>query len=417
MEFKQIKNATLEGTVSIPPSKSVTHRLLMINALSQKSATLVHPLVSEDTMITAEGLRKLGYQIELNEKKATFSGRISPSDEVVSINVNNSGTSARFLTATAAISRINCLIDGSERMRQRPMKPLLETLISLGANIEHTNGHLPLSIKKSEMTGGTVEIDASKSSQFVSALALISPLLPELVTIRHYNKIASKPYLDLTISLMQKAGIKMQIKEEEITITGNQSYKPINTKVEGDFSSAGYFLVGAAITGGRVKCKNMNPDSVQGDRVILDILKNCGAKITTHQDYIELQGGGELTGLNMDMQDYPDLVPTVAVLCLFAREKSCLRNVLILRFKESDRIRAIIENIHRLGGHATLNGADLMIKPGNLKGAELETYFDHRIAMSFAIVGLRIPGIKIINPSCVHKSYPDFWTHLEQLSK
>jgi 3-phosphoshikimate 1-carboxyvinyltransferase len=241
--------------------------------------------------------------------------------------------------------------------------------------------------------------------------------LPELVTIRHYNKIASKPYLDLTISLMQKAGIKMQIKEEEITITGNQSYKPINTKVEGDFSSAGYFLVGAAITGGRVKCKNMNPDSVQGDRVILDILKNCGAKITTHQDYIELQGGGELTGLNMDMQDYPDLVPTVAVLCLFAREKSCLRNVLILRFKESDRIRAIIENIHRLGGHATLNGADLMIKPGNLKGAELETYFDHRIAMSFAIVGLRIPGIKIINPSCVHKSYPDFWTHLEQLSK
>jgi 3-phosphoshikimate 1-carboxyvinyltransferase len=297
------------------------------------------------------------------------------------------------------------------------MKPLLDALISLGASIDHSDGHLPLTLKKTNLHGGSVEIDASKSSQFVSALALISPLLPEAVTIRHHGKIASKPYLDLTLSLMQHAGIKMKINPEEISFSGNQFYQPMNTKVEGDFSSAGYFLVGAAITGGKVKCKNINPDSVQGDKVILDILKNCGAKLTAHSDYIELQAANELSGLDMDMQNYPDLVPTIAVMCLFAQGKSCLRNILILRFKESDRIRAIIENIHRLGGHATLNGPDLIIKPGKLKGAELETYSDHRIAMSFAIAGLRIPGIKIINPSCVHKSYPDFWTHLEQLSK
>jgi 3-phosphoshikimate 1-carboxyvinyltransferase len=417
MEAIQIKNAALMGTISVPPSKSVTHRLLIINALSKKSATLKYPLVSEDTVITASGLTQLGYQIKMNKANAIFDGWNVNTEEQVAINVKNSGTSARLLAAVASISGVNCVIDGSERMRQRPMKPLIEALLSLGASIEHHNGRLPISLQQSNLRGGMVEIDASKSSQFVSAIALIAPLLPKTVTIRHHGKVASRPYLDLTLSLMQIAGIDLENNPKEIIIPGDQTYTPINTRVEGDFSSAGYFLVGATITGGKVKCKNINADSVQGDKIILEILKNSGARIAVRKDYIEVRGGPELGSIDFDMQNYPDLVPTVAALSLFARGKSRLRNVLILRFKESDRIRAIIENIGRLGGNAFLNGPDLIIKPGKLNGALLETYSDHRIAMSFALVGLKVPGVKILNPDCVHKSYPNFWSDLENLSK
>jgi 3-phosphoshikimate 1-carboxyvinyltransferase len=417
METKPIKKAVLKGTISIPPSKSVTHRLLIINALSNKTATLIRPLVSEDTVITAKGLQTLGYQIKLNKNNAIFNRWNKKTGEKVFIDVKNSGTSARLLTAVASISGVNCVIDGSERMRQRPMKPIIEALTSLGASLNHNQGYLPISLQHSHLRGGIVEIDATKSSQFVSAIALIAPLLPETVTIRHRGKIASKPYLDLTLSLMQIAGIEIRNNPEEIVIPGVQTYTPVNTKVEGDFSSAGYFLVGAAITGGKVRCKNINADSVQGDKIILEILKNSGARITVWEDNIEVRGGSELNSIDFDMQNYPDLVPTVAVLSLFARGKSHLRNVLILRFKESDRIRAIIENIGRLGGNAFLNGPDLIIKSGRLKGALLDTYSDHRIAMSFALAGLKIPGVKIFNPECVHKSYPNFWIDLKKLSK
>jgi 3-phosphoshikimate 1-carboxyvinyltransferase len=417
METKPIKNAVLTGTISVPPSKSVTHRLLIINALSQKTATLKHPLVSEDTVITVKGLQKLGYQIRLNKNNAIFKGWNKNTGENVFIDVKNSGTSARLLTAVASISGVNCVIDGSERMRQRPMKPLIEALTSLGASLNHNNGYLPISLQQANLSGGMVEIDATKSSQFVSAIVLIAPLVPETVTIRHHGKVASKPYLDLSLSLMQNSGIVLKNNPEEIVIPGDQTYTPINTRVEGDFSSAGYFLVGAAITGGKVKCKNINAASVQGDKIILEILKNSGARITVREDTIEVQADSELDSIDFDMQNYPDLVPTVAILSLFTRGKSRLRNVLILRFKESDRIRSIIENIGRLGGNAFLNGPDLIIKSGKLKGASLETYSDHRIAMSFALVGLKVPGVKILNPACVHKSYPNFWSDLEKLSK
>jgi 3-phosphoshikimate 1-carboxyvinyltransferase len=414
----KIPTGSLNGSIEAPPSKSITHRLFIMGALSGKECVIQNPLFCEDTEITLKGLRQLGFEFEISARSVHFGGRRNDVEKNsrIEISVSNSGTSARFLTAVAALLPVECVIDGSPRMRNRPMMPLIKTLRQLGAEIEHHERYLPLRISGGNLSGGEVEIDSTLSSQFLSALLLIAPYFLQDTYIYFGNSIASKPYSDMTITLMKKFGINVEENEDHYQIKGCQFFGLDKAKVEGDFSNAAIFMIGTVIGGGRVEIKNLSSDSIQGDKVILEMLQAVGTQIQIHPDQIDVSGG-EIVPIEWDMQNYPDLIPTIAVMALFSKGNSRLRNVANLRLKESDRLMAIIGNVQRLGGRAHLEENDLIIEPCRLKGALLSSHNDHRIAMSFAMAGIRIPCIQISDPGCVKKSYPNFWNDFHHLLK
>jgi len=414
-DFREIKPGTLRGSVSVPPSKSISHRMLILGAISEKKCVVKHLLLSDDVKITLNALRKLGYVIELKGDTAYFNGERKIVSKPISINFGDSGTSARLLTALAAGLPGDYILDASSRMRKRPMAPLINALKDLKVSIKSTNGYLPIQLKGEILQGGEVHVDVTQSSQYMSALMLVAPLTERGLKIFPSREIASKSYADLTIAMLEQNGIRVEKNDSYIYIAGNQ--RPILTMstVEGDFSSAAYFAVGAAISGGKVYIENINRNSWQGDRIILDVLKKAGANVHWDKKGASVLAG-TLHGIEMDMSSVPDLVPTVAVLALFAEGKSGFGNVGHLRIKESDRLSAIINNISNLGGSAVVDGFDLIIKPKVLKGTRIQTYNDHRIAMSFALAGLCVPNTRIENPNCVTKSFPNFWFELDRLT-
>jgi len=293
-------------------------------------------------------------------------------------------------------------------MLERPMMPLIEALTQLGVHIRHEAGYLPIQIQGGLIKGGEVKVDTSLSSQFLSALMMLAPFTQEGLHISTSGTSVSQSYVQLTHSILEKTGIQIEGEQESITIRGQQKFKIDRVEVEGDYSSASYFAVGAAITSGSVNIDNLNPQSVQGDRIILDILSEAGAKITWKNRQLQVEAG-KLNGVDKNMNSQPDLVPTLAIMALFGKGKSRLREIQQLRFKETDRLEALIKNIRLLGGNITLERDDLIIDPVPLHGASIPTFNDHRIAMSFALAGLCVPGIKIENPGCVDKSFPEFW--------
>lgn len=435
MTKRRIKPASVQGSLAVPTSKSLTHRALIIAAFSAHhsgtSAAVWNPLRSDDTTLTLQALRAMGYPITVVEKaghieKVEFTGnRIQPA-QPVRIDIHHSGTSARLLTAVAAIQTSTdqnyIEIDGSERMRQRPMKELITPLEALGCSLSHNHGFLPIRITRPIDHSNaqlTVRLDVSKSSQFLSALLLIAPLLVYDLRIEITSDIASKSYSDMTIALMAKAGVHVEEFHQNGIVTayaikGNQHYQLSEYSVEGDYSSASYPLAAATITGGTITIANLTQDSPQGDRAIVPILERFGAMISWDASGITLRGSETLHGVEWDMNSCPDIVPTVAVVAMFAKERSVFRNIAHLRYKESDRIQAVIENIERLGGKAFVEGNALVIEPvKTLHGASIPTFDDHRMAMSFALAGLKIDGVEIENPECVAKSYPDFWRDFE----
>ncbi len=410
----EIKTGVLSGKTNAPPSKSITHRLLIIAALSGQRWHIKNPLFSDDTRITLDALNQMGFSMNSIPNEFVLDGTHKNIESPSVIFFGNSGTSARLLTAVAASISGEFHLDGTERMRQRPMFPLINALQQLGAEIEHQNGYLPMDVSGGNLKGGEVIIDASQSSQFISALLLIAPYLKQDLTILPEGTIASSGYVDLTFSLMRKNGIEVKKDGEKIVLPGNQNYVMRDDKVEGDYSSASYFLAGAALTGGSVTVSNLEQSSHQSDQIILEILSEAGARVVRESDKVIVKGG-KIKGIDMDMQSCPDIVPTVAVMALFATGDTRMRNVRHLQFKESDRLKAIQENISRLGGESEIEGNDLIIKPRPLKGATLPTYDDHRIAMSFALAGLRVKGVSIENPKCVEKSFPEFWREFYQM--
>ncbi len=414
-DFREITAGTLKGSISVPSSKSISHRMLILGAISEKKCVVKHLLLSDDVKITLNALRKLGYVIELIGDTACFYGERKIISEPLSINFGDSGTSTRFLTALAAGLPGEYILDGSSRMRERPMAPLINALKDLEVSIKSTNGYLPIRLKGEILQGGEVHVDVSQSSQYMSALMLVAPLTERGLKIFPSVEIASKSYADLTIAMLEQNGIRMERSDSYVYIAGNQRPTLTKTTVEGDFSSAAYFAVGAAISGGKVYIENINRTSWQGDRIVLDVLKEAGANVRWDKKGAYVSAG-TLRGIEMDMSSVPDLVPTIAVMALFAERKSKLRNVEHLRIKESDRLSAIIDNIANLGGSAIVEGADLIIKPKALKGALIQTYNDHRIAMSFALAGLCVPNTRIENPNCVTKSFPSFWFELDRLT-
>jgi len=414
MTSKSIDTGRVSGSINVPASKSLTHRYFIQSALSCKPTIVRLPLQSEDTKITLNALRSMGYEFEDYGESVAFTGNKLPVDNC-SFWVENSGTSARLLSGVMSLQPFVCKMDGSERMRQRPMRTLIDALTALGATVGHNDGYLPLEISGGQLRGGELHVDATKSSQFLSSLLLIAPYLTSDLILKYGETVASESYLLMTVELMRRAGVEVELIQGGFRVPAGQNYSLTDLTVEGDFSSAAYFLTAAALTGGRVTIENVTPNSLQGDSVIVEVLEKAGADVQWGEKGITVKGRDRILPVDVDVQSVPDLAPTIAVLALFADGPSTLRHVEHLKYKECDRLAGVIENIQRLGGKAYTNGDSLIIEPAPLQGTLLASWNDHRMSMCFSLVGLRVPNVVIENRECVVKSYPNYWQDLESL--
>jgi 3-phosphoshikimate 1-carboxyvinyltransferase len=405
------------AVLTVPGSKSYTHRALIVSALADGESLLKNTLSSEDTDYTLRGLEALGVTFRLKEDglhSFGLGGRLKAKERLF---VGNSGTSMRFLCALAALGNGRTVLDGSERMRCRPIGGLLEGLGALGvrAYSEGGKGYPPVTVESHGLKGGSARIRGEESSQFLSALLMISPYSEQDVTLEVTGLLSSRPYVDMTVSVMSAFSVEVQRKEySSFFVKAGQRYLPRTYSIEGDASNASYFFSAAAVTGGGVRVENFPPASLQGDSAFLSILEKMGCEVTRSDGWAQVRGG-ELRGIEINMKAMPDLVPTLAVTAAFARGKTVIRDIGHLRFKESDRIAALVAELSKLGVRVEEGRDWITVEGGKMHGAEIETYNDHRIAMSFSIAGLAVPGVGIKEERCVDKSFPAFWETLKKL--
>lgn len=399
-----------DASIRLPGSKSYTHRALILSALADGESLLINALRSKDTEYTLQALKKFGVRFFGEEDRLHvigIGGRLRSGER--KIFVGNSGTSMRFLTALAGLQKGRTFIDGDERMRRRPIADLLEGLERLGVKTHSRNGFPPVVIESQGLTGGRVNIRGEESSQSLSALLMVAPYAHRDVWIELAGHLVSKPYVDITQEVMSSFGVEIENHGyRNFSVRAGQRYSPQAYLIEGDASNASYFFSAAAVTRGRIRVENFPSTSVQGDARFLDILENMGCEVIRGNGWAEVNGR-ELNGIEIDMNEMPDLVPTLAVTSSFARGKTVIKNIGHLRLKESDRIRALSRELTKMGIPVEEGETWLEVEGGKGHGVEIETYNDHRIAMSFAVAGLAVPGIKIKNPQCVGKSFPDFW--------
>ena len=414
---RPLKNP-VNTSVIVPGSKSYTHRMFIAAALADGRSIIENALDSEDTRLTARALVLFGVPIREEGAKLYIDGcggRLEPvSDE---IDLKNSGTSMRLLTAVAALGQTVYTLSGSKRMHERPIQDLLDSLIQVGvdARSKYNNNCPPVEICGPPAQGGAVDINATISSQFLSALMLIAPYVPGGLDIEVKQGLVSKPYVDITADVMQRFGVILSRNGyDRFSISGEQKYLAGRHIVDPDASQASYFWAAAALTGSRIHLTGFSKESVQGDLDLLDLMEMMGCAVEKESTGIAVIGG-ELKAINADMADMPDVVPTIAIVAAFADGTSRFSNVGHLAVKESNRLEAVLNGLNRMNISARLEGHDLVIPGGNPTSARIETYDDHRMAMSFAVAGLRIPGMLIQNPACVEKSFPRFWDVFETL--
>lgn len=410
----------LSAVVSVPGSKSITNRALLLAAMAQGASRIESALFSDDTHFMIAALKALGFRVETDEPAGCIavyghSGTIPVSG--AELFVGNAGTAMRFLLGFLTLARGHFRLDGSERMRERPIGELLAALEALGvrARSERNNGRPPVVIEPpASFEGGAASIDASVSSQFVSALLMPAPLWKKGLRLKVTGAVAA-PFIEMTRALMKLWGVSSAVEDDAIVIPGGQKYQARTFVVEPDASSASYFAAAAALCGGTVRIARLTRDSVQGDIGFLEVLKKMGAQVEWRADGVEVRCDGQLRGVDVDMSAMPDMVATLAAIAPFASSATTIRNVGFIRHHESDRLKAIATELGRLGAKVRETEDGLTIEPSKLRAAEIETYDDHRIAMSFAIVGLKVGGVRIKNPGCVSKTFPDFFERLRSL--
>ncbi|MFZ5449724.1 MAG: 3-phosphoshikimate 1-carboxyvinyltransferase [Thermodesulfobacteriota bacterium] len=415
---KEIKpNGPIETTLTLPGSKSYTHRALMAAALAAGESVLTNALKAEDTELTAQALVQLGAGIDWQGstiRVAGQSGRWRPVAEPIYL--GNSGTSMRFLTALAALGEGEYLLTGTPRLCQRPLGELLAALGQIGVQAlsENGDGCPPVRVTGG-LSGGKAQLSGAVSSQYLSALLFIGPLAPRGLSIEVTGELVSRPYVDLTLEVLGDFGISYYREGHQLfQLPGGQCYLPQEYQIEADASSASYFWAAAALTGGQVTITNLSLESSQGDAAFPRVLKRMGCAVESTPAGLTVQGG-PLHGVEVDMGTMPDLVPTLAVLAAFARGETVITGVAHLRHKESDRLAAVAAELNKMGIEANETEDGLIIRGGKPLGAVIETYNDHRIAMSFAVAGLKAAGTRITDPDCVAKSFPDFWEFFERL--
>ena len=406
------------ATVECPASKSYTNRALLIAALAKGVSTLSNPLFSDDTKYMRLALEQFG--ISVKQENCAFivsgtGGHIQcPRNE---ISIGLAGTTMRFLTTFAALSPGTTQLTGEKRMLERPISDLLKALNQIGVNARSlkNNGCPPLEISGGGIPGGEISLAGNNSSQYLTSILLSAPYFKNETTINIIGELTSKPYADITLDIMKTFGVDVECTDHSrFYIPADQTYHAMDYAIEADWSSASYFLAAAAITQGEVTLIGLNSKSVQGDAGFLNVLEKMGCTIERSSEKIFIKGN-PLRGIDINMNSMPDVVQTLAVTALFAEGKTCISGIGNLRIKETDRIGALEQELSRLGAHVESGEDFLKIRPGAYIPADIETYDDHRMAMSFALAGLKVPGIRIKNPSCVEKSFPDFFKQLEEI--
>jgi 3-phosphoshikimate 1-carboxyvinyltransferase len=407
----------VNATLTLPGSKSYTHRALMAAALATGESVLTNALTAEDTELTARALAQLGARIDWQGATIRVTGRGGHWLPVLEpIYLGNSGTSMRFLTALVTLGEGDYLLTGTERLCQRPLGELLTALRQIGVTAvsEKRDGCPPVSVTGG-LIGGRAQLSGAISSQYLSALLFIGPLAPQGLKIDVTGELVSKPYVDLTLEVLGNFGISYyQEGHRFFQLPGGQCYLPKEYEIEADASSASYFWAAAALTGGKVTITNLSLESSQGDAAFPAVLERLGCTVSETPQGLTVEGG-PLRGITVDMATMPDLVPTLAVLASFAQGATVITGVAHLRHKESDRLAAVAAELTKLGIAAQETQDGLVIQGGKPRGAVIETYNDHRIAMSFAVAGLKAPSTMIMDPDCVAKSFPDFWEFFERL--
>lgn len=413
--------------MDIPGSKSHTNRALICAALGDGRSQLGRVLFADDTEAMLGALGALGVQLSIDTERATVSvnGGLNPvGDRPIEVDARQSGTTSRFLLPLLAATPGRFVLDGHPQMRARPFGPQLDALRSLGATID--GDRLPMHITGAELRGGTVSVPSSMSSQFLSGLLLGAPCHRSTTTFQVDGTLVSRPYIDLTVTTMATFGVDVAVEEHpaadgetdppglRLTVAPGR-YRAADLQLEPDASAASYFFAAAAITGGRVRVDGLGRDTVQGDLGFVDLLARMGADVTVGADYTEVRGSGTLTGITADMADVSDTAQTLAVVAAFADSPTEITGIGFIRHKETDRIAAVVTEMNRLGIDASATGDGWVIRPGTPVPAIVDTYDDHRMAMSFALFGLRHPGIEIDNPGCVSKTFPHFFDVLDRL--
>ncbi|MEX3021864.1 3-phosphoshikimate 1-carboxyvinyltransferase [Kluyvera sp. STS39-E] len=415
--------ARVDGTINLPGSKSVSNRALLLAALARGTTVLTNLLDSDDIRHMLNALKALGIRYTLSDDRTRCEviGHAGPlhSADSLELFLGNAGTAMRPLAAALCLGSNNIVLTGEPRMKERPIGHLVDSLRQGGAEIEYLEqeNYPPLRLKGG-FKGGRVEVDGSVSSQFLTALLMAAPLAPQDTTIAIKGELVSKPYIDITLNLMKTFGVEVDNQNyQHFVVRGNQQYvSPGQYLVEGDASSASYFLAAGAIKGGTVKVTGIGRHSVQGDIRFADVLEKMGATITWGDDFIACTRG-ELNAIDMDMNHIPDAAMTIATAALFAKGTTTLRNIYNWRVKETDRLFAMATELRKVG--ATVEEGEDYIRvtpPTTLNFAEIGTYNDHRMAMCFSLVALSDTPVTILDPKCTAKTFPDYFEQLAQIS-
>jgi 3-phosphoshikimate 1-carboxyvinyltransferase len=400
------------------PSKSATHRALVAAALARGRSVVTRPLDADDTRRTIEGLSALGIGTRTAPGAWAVEGCGGAPPGGGRLQLGHSGTSLRLLLAVAALGARPSELDGSPRLRERPLAELVDALRELGASVEARDGRLPVVAGGRELHGGALRVDARRSSQFASALLLLGPHLDGGLELTLKPPAVSLPYVEMTARTMIAFGARLERRGELGFRVEPGGYEGRDLEIEGDHSSASYFLAAPAVAGGRVRVAGLDPHSAQPDRAIADVLRRVGCTVRTDGEGVEVEGGSRLDGFEADLTASPDLGPTLAVLALFAEGPSVLRGAAHLRHKESNRLELLAHDLRLLGRPARALDDRLEVgpmPPAGLSGCEIVTAGDHRMAMAFAIAGLALDGVTVDDTGCVAKSNPAFWDQLRAL--
>ncbi|HFN3650850.1 3-phosphoshikimate 1-carboxyvinyltransferase [Enterobacter hormaechei] len=415
--------ARVDGTINLPGSKSVSNRALLLAALANGTTVLSNLLDSDDVRHMLNALKALGVQYALSDDRTrcevTGNGGALHSAEALELFLGNAGTAMRPLAAALCLGSNDIVLTGEPRMKERPIGHLVDALHQGGAQIDYLEqeNYPPLRLRGG-FTGGNVEVDGSVSSQFLTALLMTAPLAPNDTVISIKGDLVSKPYIDITLHLMKTFGVEVENQSyQRFVVRGGQQYQsPGHYLVEGDASSASYFLAAGAIKGGTVKVTGIGRNSVQGDIRFADVLEKMGAVVTWGDDFISCTHG-ELNAIDMDMNHIPDAAMTIATAALFAKGTTTLRNIYNWRVKETDRLFAMATELRKVGA-VVEEGEDYIrvTPPAKLQFAEIGTYNDHRMAMCFSLVALSDTPVTILDPKCTAKTFPDYFEQLARIS-
>lgn len=415
--------ARVDGAINLPGSKSVSNRALLLAALACGKTVLTNLLDSDDVRHMLNALSALGinYTLSADRTRCDITGNGGPlrASGALELFLGNAGTAMRPLAAELCLGQNEIVLTGEPRMKERPIGHLVDSLRQGGANIDYLEqeNYPPLRLRGG-FTGGDIEVDGSVSSQFLTALLMTAPLAPEDTIIRVKGELVSKPYIDITLNLMKTFGVEIANHHyQQFVVKGGQQYhSPGRYLVEGDASSASYFLAAGAIKGGTVKVTGIGRKSMQGDIRFADVLEKMGATITWGDDFIACTRG-ELHAIDMDMNHIPDAAMTIATTALFAKGTTTLRNIYNWRVKETDRLFAMATELRKVGAEVE-EGHDYIriTPPAKLQHADIGTYNDHRMAMCFSLVALSDTPVTILDPKCTAKTFPDYFEQLARMS-